>query len=89
MLLIHLRKSTWWALDEIVELFYGEDAKSKRSAVSKNFVAEGTSKLAEEEKEKAKKFKEYSSEFLYLDVTSLPKINGVIRYLYVVIGRPH
>lgn len=87
VLLIHIRKTTWWALDEIVELFYGNDSKSKRSAVSRVFVAEGVSKLPEEEKEKAKKFKEYSPGFLHLDVTYLPKINGIKRYLYVVIDR--
>jgi transposase InsO family protein len=87
LVLIHFRKSTWWALDEIVELFYGDDAKSKRSAVSRTFVAEGISKIPEEQKEKAKKFKEYSPGFLHLDVTYLPKINGIKRYLYVVIDR--
>jgi transposase InsO family protein len=87
ILLIHFRKSTWWALDEIVELFYGNDAKSKRSAVSRTFVSEGISRVPEEQKEKAKKFKEYSPGFLHLDVTYLPKINGIKRYLYVVIDR--
>lgn len=76
LILIHLRSATWWALDEIVELFYGDDAKTKRSAVYRLFKANDVNKIPEEKKEQAKKFKEYSPGYLHLDVTYLPKING-------------
>ena len=87
LILTHLRSSTWWALDEIVELVYGSDARSKRSAVYRLFKAENINNVPQEKKEEAKKFKEYSPGFLHLDVTYLPKINAVKRYLYVVIDR--
>ena len=87
LILIHLRSSTWWALDEIVELAYGNEAKSKRSAVYRLFKANDINTVPQEKKEQAKKFKEYSPGYLHLDVTYLPKIDGVKRYLYVVIDR--
>lgn len=87
LILIHLRSSTWWALDELIEIVYGDDAKSKRSAVYRLFKANNINKIPEEKKEQAKKFKEYSPGYLHLDVTYLPKIDGVKRYLYVIIDR--
>jgi transposase InsO family protein len=87
LILIHLRSSTWLALDELVELVYGDEANSKRSAVYRLFKANNINTVPIEKKEEAKKFKEYSPGFLHLDVTYLPKINGVKRYLYVIIDR--
>jgi transposase-like protein len=87
LILLQLRSSTWWALDEIIEIVYRDDAKTKRSAVYRLFKAHNINNIPEEKKEAAKKFKEYTPGFLHLDVTYLPKINGVKRYLYVVIDR--
>lgn len=87
LILIHLRSSTWWALDEINELVYGDGAKSKRSAVYRLFKSKNINTIPKEKKEEAKKFKEYSPGYLHLDVTYLPKIDGIKRYLYVVIDR--
>jgi transposase InsO family protein len=87
LILIHFRSSTWWALDEIVELVYSDNAKTKRSAVYRLFKANGINTIPQEKKEQAKKFKEYSPGYLHLDVTYLPKINGIKRYLYVVVDR--
>lgn len=87
LVLIHLRSATWWALDEIVELVYGENSNSKRSAVYRLFKSNNISTIPIEKKEQAKKFKEYSPGYLHLDVTYLPKINGKKHYLYVVIDR--
>lgn len=86
-LLIHLRSATWWALDEIVELVYGEESSAKRSAVYRLFKTNNINNVPQEKKEEAKKFKEYSPGYLHLDVTYLPKINGKKRYLYVIIDR--
>jgi transposase InsO family protein len=58
-----------------------------RSAVYRTFVREGVNKVPEAEKEKAKKFKEYDPGFLHIDVTYLPKINGIKYYLFVAIDR--
>lgn len=87
LILIHLRTTIWWALDEIVELVFGDQANSKRSAVYRLFKSENINTVPFEKKEQAKKFKEYSPGFIHLDVTYLPKIEGKKRYLYVVIDR--
>ncbi len=63
-------------LDELVELVYEDDPKSKRSAVYRLFKANDINKIPEEKKEQAKKIKEYSHGYLQLDVTYLPKIDG-------------
>ena len=86
-ILLQIKKLTWWNLDEIVESVFPENPLSKRSAVYRVFVKEGINKKPEEEKEKAKKFKEYEPGYLHIDVTYLPKINGVKHYLFVAIDR--
>ena len=84
---IELRLMTWWALDEITEAIYPENPEKIRSAVYRTFVREDINKLPEKEKEKAKKFKEYDPGYLHIDVTYLPKINGIKYYLFVAIDR--
>ncbi len=84
---VQVRKLTWWALDEIAESIFPDNPLSKRSAVYRVFVKEKINKKPEEEKEKAKKFKEYEPGYLHIDVTYLPKINGVKYYLFVAIDR--
>ena len=86
-ILIQIRKLTWWALDEITETLFPENPLSKRSAVYRVFLKENINKKPEAEKEKAKKFKEYEPGYLHIDVTYLPKINGVKYYLFVAIDR--
>lgn len=83
----NLRVLTWWALDEITEAVNPCDPTRIRSAVYRTFVREGINKVPEKEKEKAKKFKEYDPGYLHIDVTYLPKINGVKYYLFVAIDR--
>jgi transposase-like protein len=82
-----LRFFTWWALDEITEAIDPINPEKIRSAVYRTFVREGINKVPEKEKEKAKKFKEYDPGFLHMDVTYLPKINGVKYYLFVAVDR--
>jgi transposase-like protein len=84
---IELRFLTWWALDEITEAINPENPEKIRSAVYRTFVREGINTLPEKEKEKAKKFKEYDPGYLHIDVTYLPKINGIKYYLFVAIDR--
>lgn len=86
-ILIQIRMLTWWALDEITEAFFPEDPLSKRSAVYRVFKKEHINKKPESENEKAKKFKEYEPGYLHIDVTYLPKINGIKYYLFVAIDR--
>lgn len=84
---VNLRMLTWWSLDEITEALNPLAPCKIRSAVYRTFVREGINIVPEKEKEKAKKFKEYDPGFLHVDVTYLPKINGVKYYLFVAIDR--
>jgi transposase-like protein len=84
---INLRTLTWWSLDEITEIINPCDPSKIRSAVYRTFVREEINKVPEKEKEKAKKFKEYDPGYLHIDVTYLPKINGIKYYLFVAIDR--
>ena len=83
----NLRALTWWSLDEITEIVNPCDPTKIRSAVYRTFVREGINNVPEKEKEKAKKFKEYDPGYLHIDVTYLPKINGIKYYLFVAIDR--
>jgi len=87
LIAVELRLMTWWALDEITEAINPENPEKIRSAVYRTFVREGINTLPEKEKEKAKKFKEYDPGYLHIDVTYLPKINGIKYYLFVAIDR--
>lgn len=87
LIAVELRTITWWALDEITEAINPKEPEKIRSAIYRTFVREGINKVPEKEKEKAKKFKEYDPGFLHIDVTYLPKINGVKYYLFVAIDR--
>lgn len=87
LIAVELRVLTWWALDEITEAVNPLEPNKIRSAVYRTFVREGINKVPEKEKEKAKKFKEYDPGFLHIDVTYLPKINGIKYYLFVAIDR--
>ena len=87
LIAIELRSLTWWSLDEITEVITPEDPTKIRNAVYRTFVREGINQIPKKEKEKAKKFKEYDPGFLHIDVTYLPKINGVKYYLFVAIDR--
>ena len=87
LIAIELRAITWWSLDEISEIINPVEPEKIRSAVYRTFIREGINKVPEKEKEKAKKFKEYNPGFLHIDVTYLPKINGVKYYLFVAIDR--
>lgn len=84
---IELRILTWWSLDEITECINPEEPEKIRSAVYRTFVRDQVNTVPEKEKEKAKKFKEYDPGYLHIDVTYLPKINGIKYYLFVAIDR--
>ena len=84
---VELRSLTWWALDEITESINPVEPEKIRSAVYRIFVREGINRVPQKEKEKAKKFKEYDPGYLHIDVTYLPKINGIKYYLFVAIDR--
>jgi len=87
LIAVELRSLTWWSLDEITEIINPSQPEKIRSAVYRTFVREKVNKVPIIEKEKASKFKEYDPGFIHIDVTYLPKINGVKYYLFVAIDR--
>jgi len=87
LIAVELRSLTWWSLDEITEAIDPSDPEKIRSAIYRTFVREGVNTIPQKEKEKAKKFKEYDPGFLHIDVTYLPKMNGIKYYLFVAIDR--
>jgi transposase InsO family protein len=86
-LILSIRQSTWLALDEILEMVLLINPSITRSAIYRTFVRKKINKVPEKEKDKAKKFKEYEPGYLHIDVTYLPKFNGVKYYLFVAIDR--
>ena len=86
-LILSIRKSTWFSLDEVWEMLLPENQKITRSSVYRCFVRNKVNKVPEKEKEKLKQFKEYEPGFLHIDVTYLPKIKGKKYYLFVAIDR--
>ena len=86
-LAISIRRTTWLPLDEIAEMINPKEPEKIRSALYRTFVREGINTVPKEQKEKAKKFKEYDPGYLHIDVTYLPKIQGQKQYLFVAIDR--
>jgi transposase-like protein len=87
VLIVCIRKITWFSLDEVFEMLSVEDETITRSSVYRCLKRNGMNKAPEAEKEKLKKFKEYEPGFLHIDVTHLPKINDKKHYLFVAIDR--
>jgi transposase-like protein len=86
-LIIKLRTTHWFTLDEIVEMVFPENPNPKRSAVYRIFKKNNINIIPKEQKEKAYKFKEYEPGYIHVDVTYFPKIDGKKQYLYVGIDR--
>lgn len=82
-----VRKSTWWSAEQIVESLEGQIERINKSNVSRCLKESDLNKKPEEQKERAKLFKEYQPGFLHVDVCYLPKINGIRWYLFVAIDR--
>ena len=82
-----VRRSTWLPLDEIEEIARQLNPSASRSAVYRTMLSAGLNKVPEKEREKAKKFKAYEPGYLHIDVTYLPKLDGVKQYLFVAIDR--
>lgn len=87
VLIVSTRKNTWLPLDDILEIANQVNPAITRSSVYRTFLAENINTVPQEEKEKAKKFKEYEPGFLHIDVTYLPSFQGQKHYLFVAIDR--
>ena len=86
-LILSIRTSTWFSLDEVWEMVLPQNETISRSCVYRCFKKNKINAKPEEEKEKLKKFKEYEPGYLHIDVTYLPKLDGLKRYLFVAIDR--
>ncbi|ADV45927.1 DDE-type integrase/transposase/recombinase [Nitratifractor salsuginis] len=82
-----VRTCTWMPLDDLVEILRSVFPGISRSAVYRTLKTLKISRVPEEKRAKAKKFKEYAPGFVHMDVTYLPKIDGVKYYLFVAIDR--
>ena len=82
-----VRKLTWMDLDDLVDCVSQNIPKANRSNVYRTLRSFNISQVPQEEKAKAKKFKEYKPGYLHIDVTYLPKLDGQKYYLFVSIDR--
>lgn len=82
-----IRRSSWLPLEEITEMAQQINSSASRSAVYRTLRAAGLNKVPQKEREKAKQFKAYEPGYLHIDVTYLPKIEGLKQYLFVAIDR--
>jgi transposase InsO family protein len=82
-----VRTLTWMELDDLVDSVLPTLPKANRSNVYRTLRDFEINRVPEEKKEQAKKFKEYEPGYLHLDVTYLPKLNGIKYYLFVAIDR--
>lgn len=86
-LVISIRRSSWLPLDEVFETLLEQNETVSRSSVYRCLVKNELNKVPQEQKDKAMKFKAYQPGYLHIDVTYLPKFNGVSAYLFVAIDR--
>ena len=82
-----VRTLTWIELDDLVDSVLPSIPKANRSNVYRTLRDFDVNRVPEEKKEQAKKFKEYEPGYLHIDVTYLPKLEGIKYYLYVAIDR--
>ena len=82
-----VRTLTWIELDDLVDSVLPSIPKANRSNVYRTLKAFDINRVPEEQKDQAKKFKEYEPGYLHVDVTYLPKLEGIKYYLYVAIDR--
>jgi transposase InsO family protein len=82
-----VRTLTWMELDDLVDSVLPTIPKANRSNVYRTLRDYEINRVPQEKKEQAKKFKEYEPGYLHIDVTYLPKLNGIKYYLFVAIDR--
>jgi len=82
-----VRTTTWMSLDDVVDTVATVIPNAKRSNVSRTLQALGISRVPQDKKEEAKKFKEYEPGYLHIDVTYMPKFEKQKYYLFVAIDR--
>jgi transposase-like protein len=86
-LIQRIRKTTWFSAEIIWDSLLSQFPTISLSSVYRTLVEFGINTKPKEQKEKAKKFKEYEPGYLHIDVTYLPKFDGTKYYLFVAIDR--
>ncbi len=88
LLIVSVRKTSWLPLDDVLDMVLAQNiTKANRSNVYRTLCRHGINKVPQEQQDKAKTFKEYEPGYLHIDVTYLPKFNGIKYYLFVAIDR--
>jgi hypothetical protein len=82
-----VRTLTWMELDDLTDTIADVIPNANRSNVYRTLKAFDINRVPQEQKEKAKKFKEYEPGYLHIDVTYLPKFDNQKYYLFVAIDR--
>ena len=82
-----VRTLTWMELDDLTDTVVTMIPHANRSNVYRTLKAFEINQVPQEQKAKAKKFKEYEPGYLHIDVTYLPKFDGQKYYLFVAIDR--
>ena len=82
-----IRIMTWMPLDDLFDTVVAVLPQLKRTTLYRTLRSCGISRVPEEKRAQAKKFKEYRPGYLHMDVTYLPMIDGVKYYLFVAIDR--
>ena len=86
-LIMVVRTLTWMELDDLTDTIVANIPNANRSNIYRTLKAFGISRVPQEQKAKAKKFKEYEPGYLHIDVTYLPKFEKQKYYLFVAIDR--
>ncbi len=82
-----IRTMTWMELDDLADTIVDIIPNANRSNAYRTLKAFDINRVPQEQKEKAKKFKEYEPGYLHIDVTYLPKFDKQKYYLFVAIDR--
>jgi transposase InsO family protein/DNA-binding transcriptional regulator YiaG len=82
-----VRTLTWMELDDLTDTINDVIPNANRSNIYRTLRAFDINRVPEEQKAKAKKFKEYEPGYLHIDVTYLPKFDKQKYYLFVAIDR--
>ena len=77
-----VRTMTWMELDDLTDTIVDIIPNANRSNIYRTLKAFDINRVPQEQKEKAKKFKEYEPGYLHIDVTYLPKFNKQKFYLF-------
>ncbi|MDI9357148.1 MAG: hypothetical protein QM536_09020 [Chitinophagaceae bacterium] len=82
-----VRKTSWFSINKVVDIMRQKNQNISRSSVYRCLVSKKLNKVPYLQKKKAQKLKEYEPGLFYVDITYLPKLEGVKQYLFIAIDR--